>query len=116
MQLVGQGADYVLALEGNQERLHRGVVEFFEEARATEFADAVHRHWSIENSLHWLLDVAFREDESRVRVGHAVENLALVRRLVLHLLKQERTAKLGIKAKRLKAGWDDAYLLKVLQS
>ncbi len=75
----------------------------------------VRRHWGIENSLHWLLDVAFREDESRVRVGHAVENLALVRRLAVHLLKQERTAKVGIKAKRLKAGWDDAYLLKVLQ-
>lgn len=114
-QLVGQGADYVLALKGNQERLHQDVVAFLEESRATEFSDAVHRHRSIENSLYWLLDVAFCEDESRVRVGNAVENLALVRRLALHLLNQERTAKVGIKAKRLKAAWDDAYLLNVLQ-
>ncbi len=83
---------------------------------AAEFAEAVRRHWGIENGLHWLLDVVFREDDSRVRVGHAVENLALVRRLALQLLKQERSAKVGVKAKRLKAGWDEHYLLTVLQS
>jgi predicted transposase YbfD/YdcC len=75
---------------------------------------AVRAHWGIENRLHWVLDIAFREDESRVRQGHADQNLALLRRLALNLLRQESTAKIGIKAKRLKAGWDHAYLLKIL--
>ena len=75
---------------------------------------AARSHWSIENSLHWVLDVAFDEDHSRVRTGHADRNLAVIRHWALNLLKQERTAKVGIKAKRKKAGWDFAYLLKVL--
>ncbi len=82
---------------------------------ARELAEAVRLHWGIENSFHWILDVVFREDDSRVRVGHAIENLAIVRRLALHLLKQETTAKVGIKVKRNMAGWDNDYLLKVLQ-
>ena len=83
---------------------------------AATLGDAVRGHWGIENSLHWVLDIAFREDESRVRQGHADQNLALLRRLALNLLRQETTAKMGVKAKRLKAGWDDAYLLKLLDS
>jgi predicted transposase YbfD/YdcC len=75
---------------------------------------AVRAHWGIENGLHWVLDVAFREDESRVRTGHAAHNLALLRRIALTLLQHESTARCGIKAKRLKAGWDHRYLLKVL--
>ena len=72
-------------------------------------------HWGIENSFHWILAVVFREDDSRVRVGHAVENLAIVRRLALHLLKQETTAKVGIKVKRNMAGWVNDYRFTVLQ-
>lgn len=81
---------------------------------AREFAAAVRTHWQIENRVHWLLDVAFREDESRVRVGHAAENFAVLRRLALHLLRQDTTAKCGIKARRLKAGWSTDYLLQIL--
>jgi hypothetical protein len=72
------------------------------------------RGWGIENGLHWVLDIAFREDESRVRQGHADKNLAVLRRLALNLLRREPTAKMDTKAKRLKAGWDLAYLLKNL--
>ena len=71
-------------------------------------------HWGIENSLHWILDVAFREDDSRVRQGNAAENLAMLRHMALNLLKQEKTAKGGIKAKRLQAAWNNDYLVKVL--
>jgi len=76
----------------------------------------IRSHWGVENRLHWVLDMAFREDESRVRQGNATENLAIMRHLCLNLLKQETTAKCGIKAKRLKAGWDMNYLFKVLSA
>ena len=71
-------------------------------------------HWGVENSLHWVLDVTFDEDRSRIKKEHAPENFGLLRRLALCLLKRETTSKRGIKGKRLRASWDEAYLLRVL--
>ena len=85
-----------------------------ETADAQEFARAVRGHWGIENTLHWTLDLAFREDECRVRKDHAPQNLATLRHLTLNLLRQEKKAKVGVKARRMKAAWDLAYLEKVL--
>jgi predicted transposase YbfD/YdcC len=78
------------------------------------FAEAVRGHWSIENNLHWQLDVTFREDHLHVRRGHAPTNLSLVMRTALSLLKQETTLRRGIQTKRLTAGWNTDYLEKVL--
>lgn len=78
------------------------------------FAQAVRAHWSIENSQHWVLDIAFREDEQRIRIRNAAENAAVLRRMALNLLKQEKSIKLGVKSKRKLCGWDNDYLLKVL--
>jgi predicted transposase YbfD/YdcC len=83
---------------------------------AARLLSAIRAHWQIENSLHWVLDVAFREDENRVRKDHAPENLSLIRHLSLNLLKQDTTVKAGIKAKRKRAGWDPGYLLALLCS
>jgi predicted transposase YbfD/YdcC len=83
-------------------------------ANASELLEMTRAHWSIENSLHWVLDIAFREDESRLRKDNGAENFAVIRRIALNLLKQEQTVKIGVKNKRLKAGWDHRYLMRVL--
>ena len=81
---------------------------------AKRILQATRQHWSIENGLHWVLDIAFNEDRSRVRKDHAPANLAVLRHMAVNLLKQETSAKGGIKAKRLQAGWNEDYLIKVL--
>jgi Transposase DDE domain len=78
------------------------------------FAQSVRSHWGIETQLHWVLDVAFNEDASRIRKDHAPENLALIRHVALNLLRQDTSTKVGIKAKRLKAGWNNDYLARIL--
>jgi predicted transposase YbfD/YdcC len=90
---------YISSLESDAERMLAGV----------------RGHWGVENGLHWTLDIAFSEDQSRVRKDHGPENLAVLRHMALNLLKQEKTAKGGIKAKRLQCGWNEKYLLKVLE-
>lgn len=188
-QIVERGADYCLAVKGNQPTLHQGLMDFFEDHLADDFArtkvrrhethehghgrdeqrtyflcpvpehlpdrdrwaglkaigvainstlregkhsfevryyilskyvsgqrfaEAVRSHWSIENRLHWQLDVTFQEDQCRTRRGHADANFSSLRRTALSLLKNETSLKVGIKNKRLNAGWNDDYLQKVL--
>ena len=83
-------------------------------ATAEVLAGYIRNHWGIENGLHWALDVSFREDESRARAGHAGANLGVVRRVAASLLKRADT-KGSIQTRRMKAAWDDYYMLKVLQ-
>jgi predicted transposase YbfD/YdcC len=187
--IVNRQADYVLAVKGNQPTLHQGLIDFFLEHLADDFArvqvsrhatserghgreeqrsyfvcavpddlpdrtrwahlkaigvaisegtrngkpcsdvryyilsrklsakrfgSAVRSHWSIENRLHWQLDVTFQEDQCRVRKGHADANLSSLRRTALSLLKNNHTLKIGIKNKRLAAAWNNDYLAEVL--
>ena len=188
-KIVDEGADYVLALKGNQGTLSEDIELFFTDALENEFKDigfdfhetidgghgsvevrcywsvsdidwldqkkdwkrltsiamveserhiaekisverrfyiasinndaellakAIRDHWGIENKVHWVLDVAFREDDSRIRKGYSSENFAVVRHIGLNLLRNEKSRKIGIKAKRKLAGWDEGYLLKVI--
>jgi predicted transposase YbfD/YdcC len=92
-----------------------GEVRFFITSLSLDvaaFANAVRSHWAIENNLHWVLDVSYREDENRSRKDHTAENLAWIRRLTVSLLAQDDT-KVGVRCKRKMAGWDDEYLLKI---
>jgi predicted transposase YbfD/YdcC len=190
-QIIAQGADYILPLKGNQERVYQDAQTLFEDAEAFGYEDcdhckafskghgrieirecwttahpeylhalykpeqwaglqsvikvcaerhlkestetktryyissmpgdnakqllnAIRTHWHIENRLHWVLDVTFREDESRIRKGNAAQNMAILRQMALNLLKQEQSTKRSMRGKRLKAGWDERYLVQVL--
>jgi predicted transposase YbfD/YdcC len=81
---------------------------------AKRVAESVRGHWALEHAHHWVLDIAFREDDSRIRKGDAPENFSMRRQIALNLLKQERTSRRGVKVKRNRAGWDNDYLLTVL--
>ena len=83
-------------------------------SNAKMLAHAVRSHWGVENNVHWLLDVAFREDDCPVHSDHAPENLAQLRKMALNLLSREKSVKIGVANKRLKAAWDNNYLTKVL--
>lgn len=84
------------------------------ESDAEQLLHTVRSHWGIENKVHWVLDIAFREDDSRIRKGNGAENFAVLRHIALNLLRREKTVKRSLKGKRMKAGWDKDYLLKVL--
>lgn len=126
LSLVEQAADWP-ALQSlvriEAERYHKATGKTERETRyyisslrpeAARLNSAIRQHWGIENKLHWTLDVAFREDASRKRAGNAAQNFSRITRIALNLLKQNKTSKLGMKGKRLKAGWDNDYLLHLL--
>jgi len=75
---------------------------------------AIRRHWTIENGLHWVLDVTFREDDSRVRDRTAARNLAILRKIAINLISHGRTAQISMRARRKQAAWNDAYMLSLL--
>jgi predicted transposase YbfD/YdcC len=81
-----------------------------------KIAHAIRDHWRVENSLHWVLDIAFNEDQCRIRIGYAAENLATMRRLAINALKTNTSRKGGIKAKRLQAAWDNEFLREILMA
>ena len=89
---------YITSLASNAERLN----------------GSIRQHWGIENKLHWVLDMGFNEDQDRKRAGHAAQNFSVLNRIALNLLKQDKTSKRGVHGKRLKAGWDNGYLLHLL--
>jgi predicted transposase YbfD/YdcC len=99
--------------DGKQSRETRYYISSLE-GDATQGLRSVRGHWGIENKVHWVLDIAFREDDSRIRKGNGARNFAVLRHIALNLLRREQTAKCGVKAKRRKAGWDVEYLVKVL--
>jgi len=83
-------------------------------ANPKQLEHAIRAHWAVENNLHWVLDMAFDEDSSRTRQGFSASNLAVIRHIALNLIKNEKSSKVGVKTKRLKAGWNDDYLLKII--
>jgi predicted transposase YbfD/YdcC len=85
-----------------------------DDAAAEKLAGYVRGHWAVENNLHWQLDVSFNEDKRRIRKGHGAENFSRLCRIALNLLKKDKTVKIGIKGKRLNAGWDHDYLLRLI--
>lgn len=107
------------------ERFHKGAGKVEQETRyyisslppqAARLNQAIRQHWGIENSLHWVLDVAFHEDQSRKRAGHAAQNFSLLNRIALNLLKNDKSVKVGVRGRRLVAGWDNDFLLRLLRN
>jgi len=101
-------------VNGKTSREFRYYISTLDGQDPTRMLELARGHWGVENSLHWSLDVSFREDDCRIRQGHAAENFSRLNRIALNLLKAETQQKVGIKTKRLCAGWDHDYLLKLL--
>jgi predicted transposase YbfD/YdcC len=102
-------------LQGKTTQERRYYISSLDGEDAQALAEAIRMHWGVENPLHWILDVQFDEDQSRVRKGHGAENLSRLRRIALNKLQAETSRKRSIRAKRLRAGWDHDYLLEILQ-
>jgi predicted transposase YbfD/YdcC len=101
-------------INGNSSTERRYFISSHSGRQAQKIATLVRNHWRVENELHWALDVSFNEDQCRLRIENAAENLARIRRIGLLLLKTDKTCRLGIKSKRAKAGYDRNYLLTLL--
>ena len=121
--LTLQGADHTYLVRIESERYHKVTGKIEREIRyyitslrpdAARLNSVIRQHWGIENKLHWVLDVGFGEDLDRKRAGHAAQNFSVHNRIALNLLKQDKSSTRGIKGKRLKAAWDQAYLLELL--
>jgi predicted transposase YbfD/YdcC len=100
--------------DGTVQKERRYFISSLLAAEAKTFAKLIRGHWQIENNLHWSLDLSFNEDACRIRKGYGAENFSRLRRIALNLLRAEHSHKVGIKTKRLRAGWDEDYLLKIL--
>lgn len=113
-RFVGEPQEEPGRVDGETETERRYLISSLE-ADAEKILRASRQHWQIENGLHWVLDVAFREDHSQVRTENAAENLALVRRLVASVVKQDEKIEAGTQTKRMRAAWDDEYREHLLQ-
>lgn len=101
-------------LKDKTETETRYFISSLDDSNPARLGSAVRAHWSVENNLHWVLDVAFDEDSNRTRIGNSAANLGIVRHIALNLIKNEKSSKVGVKTKRAKAGWNNLYLLKIL--
>ena len=106
--------DSTREMQGKISREQRLYITSHGDKEADFIANAIRSHWFVENKLHWQLDVSFNEDQNRLRSGYAAENFSMMNKIALNLLKNEKSVKVGVKTKRLKAGWDEAYMMKVL--
>ena len=112
--LYGIGACMSTVEKGGEKAASVSYAIYSRKMTAEEYGKNKRAHWGIENGLHWVLDIGFREDESRIRAKNAAENVNVARHIGVNLLKQEKSCRMGIKSKRKKCGYDQAYLLKVL--
>lgn len=100
--------------EGMERRYYISSLPGTTDEDAKRLSSVIRTHWEIENRVHWVLDVAMGEDANRTRAGESAQNLALIRKLALNLLRRETSVPVGIAAKQKRAGWDQNYLLKIL--
>ena len=135
-KIMEKKVDYIVAVKDNQPTLAQAVESLFNatdtsvregerstewryyisslQVNASEFNAKIRAHWGIENSCHWVLDMAFGEDDCRIRTGDGAQNFAILRRIALNLIKQEKSSKTSVNIKRLKAGWSTDYLQTLL--
>ena len=106
--------DSTREVQGKISREQRLYITSHGDKEADFIAHAIRSHWFVENKLHWQLDVSFNEDQNRLRSGYAAENFSIMNKVALNLLKNEKSVKVGVRTKRLKAGWDENYMMKVL--
>ena len=106
--------DSIREVQGKSSHEQRLYITSHRDKDADFIANAIRSHLFVDNKLHWQLDVSFNEDQNRLRSGYAAENFSMMNKIALNLLKNEKSVKVGVKTKRLKAGWDDVYMMKVL--